>query len=379
MRKKSKIILIILFTLLVIFSKSKIVKADGISVDVKVILPSNQTEGINGWFDVHVKPGDKQIFQLKVNNHSKKQVYVEVKPTDATTSQNGEMDYEPYKGPFDPTLKYRFPKLTQKAQRIHIPANSSKMATFTVKVPKKAKNQMIMGGFYVSQLDDKPKKQVVKKGEKQKVQIRNYYSYTIAALMSIGKLPDPNVRLVSVAPGLQSGYAAFGANLQNDKANYVSQMKVKAKIIRKSSGKVVTERSQSAMTMAPNSNFIYYMQVGRSAIKPGTYHLDLVASGSGKKWHISRDFEVTASQANEVNANNVLLPKSNLWIYILIAVIILILFIAVVVFVYFKGQNKAQRRLETNLQIMRKSADNSNGQSNKKIESRNSVPRRKRK
>ncbi|BDR59580.1 DUF916 and DUF3324 domain-containing protein [Xylocopilactobacillus apicola] len=378
MKKKFRIIFAINIFFLAIFLNEKFVRADGVPFDVSVITPENQVDGINGWFNVKVKPGDRQIFQLNVNNRSNQKIRVEVVPTDATTANSGERAYIPFSGQVDPSLKYRFPKLTQKSKKITIPAQDSKLVTFTVDVPKGAKNQMIMGGFFVNQIGNNSEKQTISKTQKQKVQLRSYYNYTIAAVMKIGKMPAPNLKLSSIAPGFQGGYAAFGARIQNEKANYISDVTVDAQVTKKGSQKIVTSRKQSGVAMAPNSSFTYYMQLGKFSVSPGVYHLNLDARGAGKKWHFSKDFEVTRSQAKDLNNNNLLLPKSYLWLYILIAVVVLVLFVGVVIFFYFRGQNKARQRLETNLRTMNKSSgtsEDSNTDNNRK----RGAPRRRRK
>ena len=373
MKKKNNSILILLILFFAFLINGKIVNADVGTFEVSPVMPINQKKNVEGWFNVQVKPGEVQTFQINVKNLSSKEIKVKATPTNAMTAESGEIVYPTGKVKTDPSLKYQFPKLTQKPQIIKIPVGGTRLFTFTVKVPKESNNQLIMGGFNFKPVDDKPSKQVIQKDKKKKVQIKNYYSYNIASVLSVGKEPSPNLKITGVAPGLQNTFVAFGAQIQNDQPNYVSNMSVKAKVTRKDSKKVVAKRDQSNMSMAANSNFTYYMQVGDYRIVPGVYHLDLSAEGSGKKWKFSRDFEVSRKEANELNRANFLLPKSKLWLYILIGVVLLILVIAIVVFVYYRGQNKARERLEKSMKMAGQSQKPDTGL---KDTTRKKIPRR---
>lgn len=375
MKQKTNSILIMLVLFVGILTGVKEVKADGTVFDVQPIMSDHQKKEIVGWFNTEANPGEEKVFQLKINNRSNKKIKVVVIPTDATTADSGEMIYTPYKGKLDPSLKYRFPDLTSKQQTLSIAPNGYKIATYTVKIPKEAKNIMIMGGFYITQADSNPSKKVVKKTDKQQVQIRNYYSYAVAAVLTVGKPPKPDMKLVSVAPGMYGGYASFGARLQNDKANYLSNVKINARVTQKKSGKTVTSRKQDRVGMTANSNFTYNMQIGKFSVEPGVYHLDFTAVGPDKKWHFSRDFEVTRRQAKELNDANLLLPKSHFWLYVLIAVVVVLLFVGIVVFFYFRGQNKARMRLENSMKNIQSSSDSQNKKNERSVQ----TPKRRRK
>ena len=67
-------------------------ESNKVSFDAEAVLPENQQSDA-GYYDLQVKPGEKQNLILKVRNTSSNQIKVIVEANNALTNKNGAIDY----------------------------------------------------------------------------------------------------------------------------------------------------------------------------------------------------------------------------------------------------------------------------------------------
>ncbi len=159
------------------------------------------------------------------------------------------------------------------------------------------------------------------------------------------------------------------ANLSNSAPAYLSQLNVSSTVTSKTDSQLNYTYNNSAMQMAPNSNFDLAIPVSKqgdlnggtsAALKPGKYHLHLIAYGEkstdGKyettvdgskvkykyKWEFDKDFEVTSSEAEKLNKTDPTVEKQNFNWLIIIGIIIIILLI-ILIFLLFKKRKKEDK------------------------------------
>lgn len=83
-----------------------------------------------------------------------------IEPNTAITNQNGVIDYSKHGHKKDSSLKYAFSDLISPKQEIVIKGNETKKVPFTIQMPKESFDGIILGGFYVQEInkEDKRKK-----------------------------------------------------------------------------------------------------------------------------------------------------------------------------------------------------------------------------
>ena len=85
--------------------------ADGVGFDVKIIQPDNQINKEATYFDLTVIQNQKQTLEVLINNEDEEAKEIEYQVTNAWTTMFGSIDYSPYLGNFDPTMKFPMKKL----------------------------------------------------------------------------------------------------------------------------------------------------------------------------------------------------------------------------------------------------------------------------
>ncbi|WP_052008514.1 DUF916 domain-containing protein [Listeria aquatica] len=67
--------------------------AADMNYSVRAIIPDNQVDKTKTYFDLRMKPGQKQKLTLHFENNADEKVQIEVSPNTATTNRNGVIDY----------------------------------------------------------------------------------------------------------------------------------------------------------------------------------------------------------------------------------------------------------------------------------------------
>ncbi|USF97090.1 DUF916 and DUF3324 domain-containing protein [Latilactobacillus sakei] len=325
LKKRLGLVMGVLATLFVAFTvNQQVVHAEKVTYSVAPIYPENQTDKNLGYYDLRVKPGQKEEVSVVVQNTGKKDLEVDVAPNTAITNQNGVINYSQSDPKYDKTLKYPFTKLMSPAQRLKVPAESSRTATFTLNAPKATFEGTILGGFYVSQVKQDQVEQAL--DHKKGTSLTNRYSYILGVkLTQSDQALKPHLRLNRIKPGLLNGHTAILSNIQNTQANSVGEMQVDAKIRRAGQRKVLYHSKQTDLQMAPNSNFDYGIDLKNQPLKAGRYNIKIKVNSNKGQWLLSKDFEITQKEARKYNGKAVELPQSNWWLYVIIGVMVLLI------------------------------------------------------
>lgn len=315
---------------------------ESMSFNMTVDIPDNQINKSASYFDLLVKPNSEQDLKLTLSNTGNKPKKLRVRPTDATTNQNGVIDYSiPDKDyHVDSTLKIPFTSLISQAQEVEVAPGEKKELTFKLNTPSEPFKGLILGGFVAdipSSNDDKQ--------DNKGIKITNKFQLVKAVMLrSEEEKVDPKLVLNDVKPNLVSYRTAVTANLQNTQPAMFGKMSVDAKITKKGSDKVIRHSSKENMEMAPNSNFDYAILWDNEPLKPGNYTLSLVAKSGKHEWPFTKDFSIAKEDSEKLNKEAVeLTDDSNIpmWVWILIAVLVLI--IIVLAIVYFKNKAKKEK------------------------------------
>lgn len=369
--KKLKIFIISLLTVFVVFI-GKEVKADEMGFSVTPIIPSNQI-GSTGYFNLLMKPGDKQTVEVKITNLRDKPVIVEENVAPTTTNLNGVVEYSPNKIKPDSTLKYNLKNLISAPKEISLNPKETKKISISVTMPSESFQGIISGGLTYQEKDSKGSSKASKG-----VSIINKYNFVIAFLIQQSETKiAPNLKMNTVKPGQVNFRNVINANLQNPTMSYLNTLYIQSDIKGISNSKLEYKSNKEMMQMAPNSNFDFPIALGNGVeLQPGKYNMVLTAFGqkdpngkytmkdsNGKtqkfnyKWTFTRYFNISAQAAEELNAKDVTIKHDNSWWKWLAAIIIILLMLFLLFFILWKRRKKDEDEDEKNSEIAEQLAD----------------------
>ncbi|KPN12694.1 cell wall anchor protein [Bacillus australimaris] len=332
MKSILKIVCMIVFLFTIIdVSQMKQVKASELNFSVTTVIPRNQIDQSKSYFDLKVKPSQKQTLQILLRNDTNRQIVIEPQVHTATTNVNGVVEYGKTEEKKDSTLKYKMENLIKTNKDVTIPAKGKKILSLHLTAPEKRFDGWLAGGITLQEKEKEPKENK----KEASLSIENKYSYVVAILLSGNSTKIiPKLQLNKIEPSQLNARNVIQAEIQNVKPMYVNKMSVKAKIMEKGSREVLYQADKKDMQMAPNSHFRFPVPLNGQKLQAGTYTLDMTAQSMNKTWHWTKDFTIDAEIAKELNQKDVTIETDYTWMYvvlgiglIMIALGILLLFI----------------------------------------------------
>ncbi|WP_413517482.1 DUF916 and DUF3324 domain-containing protein [Carnobacterium maltaromaticum] len=324
---------------------------DNMAYSVSAVIPENQIDKTLTYFDLKMEPNQKQEIVLNVSNASDKEEIIVITPNNAKTNQNGVIDYSQSKGEGDSSLTVPLTSAISEAQEVSLAPNESKQVTFTLQMPEKEFDGVILGGFYIAKKENKDKAEESEKN----VQIVNNYSYVIGIQLSENTAEvKPNLKLNQIKPALLNYRTAVTANIQNTKATKIKDLSVDGKVMRKGSSDVLHETVKENLSMAPNSNFDFPINWDNQTLEAGTYTVKLNAKSGEDEWKFEKDFEISAKGSNKLNKEAVELEKKPVnWLMIILIVIGSFILLISLIF-YFIYRHKKKLAAEKRARLARK-------------------------
>ncbi|MGX6962661.1 DUF916 and DUF3324 domain-containing protein [Vagococcus xieshaowenii] len=324
-------------------AKEEQVGSPNIPYNVVTKIPENQINKQASYYDILVKPGQKQTFTMEIMNGADKEVDVIVEPITARTSQNGTVTYLKSKEPLSKTMKYSFEDLVSKKQTVKLPARGKKNVTFTATMPDQTFEGMLLGGFNIREVDDEKDDQnnvSVKEG----MTITNKYSIVVAAQIRMDEkaVVKQNFSIEDVKVAEYGGSYSIFSELSNDSGTLIGGYTFDATITDKD-GDAIYKWSNEGFQMAPNSVFVIPQKVSPDTFPAGDYKLDMtVYSPDGKqKWPLEKKFTIDRKERKKV-LDTVVVDKgkdNSTLMYVLIAIGIMIIILGIVTIVMMKRKN----------------------------------------
>lgn len=157
--------------------------ASELKFSVEPILPDNPITNKHTYFDLLVKPEQRQILVIHMRNDTEKEVVVEPKINAATTNINGVVEYGNSNTKLDETAPYNLSELvTPEETEVTIAPKSSYDLKITVQMPKEDFKGVLAGGITLQEKEHTEDKSVNKK-ENQGLAIENKYAYVVAIVL----------------------------------------------------------------------------------------------------------------------------------------------------------------------------------------------------
>lgn len=307
--------------------QSTVKAATSMPYSVSAVLPDNQMDKTKTYFDLKMRPGEKQMIEVELTNAADRDITVEMSANTAITNDNGIVDYSYMGHKFDKTLKHPFSSLAKMERETTIPKQSSKRVQVALTMPENGFKGTILGGLRFNEKEAENAKQKKASG----VQIENKYAFVVGVvLQESDEKSKENFDLGNIKPSQVNFRNVLKANVQNKAALIVPEMEIKAYVTKKGGKKVLFETNKEHLRMAPNSNFNYGISWDNKPFKPGKYTLHMQLKASDKTWKWKKDFEIERKEAKKFNDRAVELEKDYTMYYIIGGAILVLILLVVV-------------------------------------------------
>ncbi|MGO2083959.1 DUF916 and DUF3324 domain-containing protein [Vagococcus sp.] len=340
--------LILIFGILVLLPLS--VQAGAIPVSVRAILPENQLGDVDTFYQLKVKPGQKQELELEVTNTSDQKVKVDLSINSASTGMTGNLIYNLPSKNRDSSLKVALTDIASVDERVEIPAKEKKTVKIKLNVPAEAFEGVILGAVRVDGINSLAENEKNKE-EQTGFTINNKYAYAIAIqLQETDELNvTPEIKLTKALFSQIAGRNTIKVYLQNPTPMIINDLTYEAKVTRKNKEEILYENKVKDYRFAPNSTMVFPIEMGAERVKPGDYSLKLLAKSgeTDKEWRLDYSFTLSKEQAKKLNETAVDIDQSlPTWLVICLTLIISLLIVLIIgMFVWFiKKKKRSQEK-----------------------------------
>lgn len=323
--------LLLLITTLLPFATT-VKAAPDKSYAIQAILPNNQINKDESYFDLKVEPNKEQTLKVLIANTGSKPITVTAEVNNAYTADSGVIGYDKYNTKL---YKSKLPSLTslvegKRKKVVKLDNGENKTVEFKVKSPSSEYAGIILGGVTTTAS--------VSPTKSKNINIKNQVRYVKGVVLRSkddGVMPD--MHLTSAAPKAVAGSTGIAYKLDNTAPVNVNKVALKAEI---TNGSKTTNYSAENLQFAPNSQFDYFIPIKK--LDAGTYkaHISLKnENGFTKEFN----YTITVKQRQVDNVNDAAKPKpqthNKQWIGIIIGIIVLIA-VAAWMYLYYSQRNK---------------------------------------
>lgn len=312
------------------------VKAEGeVGFNVQAVLPENQIDKNDSFFNLRMKPDQEQLIEVTINNTSDEDIVFEVNVNQAYTNNQGFIDYTDNSVEADSSLPFDINDLVKYENEVSVSAKSSKKVSFQLTMPSELYDGEILAGIKVNRKENK---------QEAKDTINNSVGYVLGLkLTETDKDIKRQVNLISVKPQSVFGKPTIVATIQNPMMASYGHLKYETEIIEKKSKKIFYKTTyDNDMQLAPNSVYPFAIEIKDKALVAGDYSLKLIVSDAKEnKWTFNEDFTIKKIEADKINKatinknDNPTIP----WSLIVIGFVVLVLIIVSII--VLKTTNKS--------------------------------------
>ena len=263
----------------------------GASFSVRLILPQNQEREESTFFDLRMEPGQEQVVDVEVINHTGETIKVEVNIFTAITNRSGFVEYQLLPEEPDSTLPYLMEDLITIPSYVEIPPEGTSWVPIQIQMPEEAYNGVLAGSIEM--------KRVASQEQENTAGLRNVYSFLTVILLHQGEVVFPQMVSRGTQVEFTTAEGLFATNFQNTEAAFASALKIQTVISNKQTGEVVFENKTKGLQMAPHSNFWYQVQVEGEELSEGIYMIHYVLESGDLSWEFKEHIRITGDSSLE--------------------------------------------------------------------------------
>ncbi|WP_125566040.1 DUF916 domain-containing protein [Companilactobacillus insicii] len=330
-RKSIFLFTILLFLVGLIYPVNRVSAAADKSYSVQAVLPDNQIDKNESYFDLKVEPNKDQDLKVMIINTGSEPIKVKAEVNDAYTADSGVIGYDKYNVKL---FKNQNPSLSslvegKRKTSVNLKVGQAKTVSFKVKSPANEYTGIILGGVTTTAN--------VSPTKSKNINIKNQVRYVKGVVLRSkddGVVPD--MHMTNAKPKSVAGNSGIAYTLDNSAPININEVTLSAKIYHNSD---TTKYSAKNLQIAPNSKFDYFIPV--KDLSAGKYKgVITVKSKAGYEKTFTRTISVSKSDVDYISeqAEQKVSRKSNQWIIIIVGIVALIL-VALWMFLYYSQRN----------------------------------------
>lgn len=289
--------------------------------EVQPVLPDNQTDQSENFYDLKVAKDTEQTLQLRIQNFTNKTITVKSDIRNAYTQVGGGIDFSATAAT-DQTLKHPLTTLLTlpKAQQtITLSAHEATTLTANLKIPKTGLKGMVYGDWHFTE-------KVNAKTEKHTA-VKAHYAYSVGVCLQGKGYAQTSAALTyqNTRPFLYNKHPAMAITVKNSQPMAMRQVAITGQIALV--GKANTKRTfqNSQVMIAPNSTLQVPISWNYDSMQPGKYQIKLHINGQNYANRFPIDqtfvkhFTVARSTADRLNQRAAKKPK-NQWLPVTVGI-----------------------------------------------------------
>ncbi|KRL61632.1 WxL protein peptidoglycan domain-containing protein [Latilactobacillus fuchuensis] len=261
-------------------------------------LPKDNLGGEHlGYFNLKLKKGQKRTVRLKVFNPTSQALTIYGQVEDATTLDNGVVDYLGTKSIDRQLLPQPGSQLVQVPAKTTLPANATQWVTVTVQAPKNGFKGQKATAINLSA------NQIAKQ-----TAVQNHYVYAIGLILNGQKLAKKAYQQIQ-SPGIKTRFvkqhrAAISVKIANPDPVYLKKAAIKVNLQNQKWSLIQYQQQWTNRKIAPSSSFYADVPLGGKRLVSGAYRLTLTVKSSGNTKTLHKYVQITKGQAHYINRYN---------------------------------------------------------------------------
>lgn len=291
-----------------------------------------QVDQTKNYFDLNLPSNQPITLSVQIHNLVDYPINLSISANQATTNLNGVVEYSPSTNELSKGVPLKLSEsVTVLQPKITIPAKDTIQTTFLVNLPNNQFAGVLAGGLTF--LDTTSKNQTTDEA------FNNRFAYTIALLIH-GILPIQENKIAIQSPKMTSvnHKKALLVTLENQRANYVNQMKVKVTVYNSKRQKVANF-SKNHIQMAPNSLGKLPFFLDDWSLKPDKYQVKIAVLTKQNNWSEIKWLQIKPNQLPSLPRKSISYSETQV-LKIVISVLLICIFILVVVIFYLVKRKK---------------------------------------
>lgn len=326
-----------------------------VGVSVVPVLPDNQVESEDKYFDLILQPGETQELALLVSNNSAFDIELSIEAGTATTNANGMIVYAATPQYAEQTLQHAFAQLADvQTESLALPAGATEQVTVSVTMPESPVEGIILGAISVVQTTPQTD---------EGSNLSHEFAYAIPVKLSGSEERLPvSFEMGDVFLSPQGTQVAISTHIRNVAPAIGKELEILASLYNME-GETVIASAASAVEIAPNSIFPFLVTDDLNlGLDPGDYRMEVkINQGEGEgEWTLEAPISLTKEQLDGLTYNrssSFQLPsivRMFLWILAVIVVVAVIAFSLLLL--HIRRENKKYDEFMRRQQQIKKSA-----------------------
>jgi len=290
----------------------------------------------NSFFDLLVQPNSKQTIGVTVTNTSQNESNYTIKVNQASTNENGVIDYTDNKARPLESAPFDLDKQAFYKKKLKLSAGEAKQVPIILNIPDQPFKGEILGSVNVT-------KKISKK--EKAPQLVNQYSYVVGLRIREGtENSERDLSAGEAKPIVSFGKTGVTVPISNNQANTMGKITVDS--VLKRDGKEIKKETYKEREIAPNSIYPYSLSWDKKDYVPGKYQLSIVVTDAqSHKWTFNKVFNLKAEEVSQIKDVAIHPKKENhRWIWGLIGSFLGII-LGLLIYIF---KNKRERRGKKN-------------------------------